>query len=84
MEKHQNETIKDNLATFIALPILTSQRNSLKYNVPYKRLYTVCMVTHHLTWYKPELIQVLFCWLPKLKILKRPLNTWALKFSIVE
>ena len=52
---------KDNLTTFIALPILTTQRKSLKYNVPYKRLYTLCMVTDHLTWYKPELIQVLSC-----------------------
>ena len=84
MEKYQAVTIKDNLTTFIALPILTTQWKSLKYNVPYKRFYTLCMVTDHLTWYKPELIQVLSCWLPKFKILKRPLNIWALKFSIVE
>ena len=55
-----------------------------KDSLPCKYLNTLCMVTHHLTGYKAESIQILASGVTQLEVLKGSLNIRALKFSSVK
>ena len=42
------------------------------------------MVSHHMTWYEPEMIQILSHRLPQLQVLEYTLNIRTSKFTIVK
>lgn len=58
--------------------------NKSKDSLPCEYLNTLCMVTHHLTGYKEETIQILASGVTQLEVLKGSLDIRALKFSSVK